>query len=230
VLVVVDSSDIAQDAPLVKSLFPEGVFAKQVYGAVSPRHLFQEEQTYVDTAVQKRKSEFAAGRVCARRALAMLGFIESPLLVAQERVPLWPTGALGSISHTDDYCVAVAGLTRNFSGIGVDTEILGRVEPELWPHVFRIEEIACLKQLSESRQIEMAAIMFSAKEAFYKCQFSVTRSWLGFEDVSVEAGEEDTFRILICDKEARSSSFQKPLCGRYAIQRTHVICGMAIET
>lgn len=224
-----DSDGIVQLAPRIRSLFPEGVYATQVYGTVSPTQLYLEEQRYVETAVQKRQSEFAAGRVCARRALTTMGFDEVPLLVDPGRLPLWPKGAIGSISHTDGYCVAVVGLERNFSGIGVDTEVLGRVEPELWQHVFRGEEIERLNLLSESRQMEIATTMFSAKEAFYKCQFATTRAWLGFEDVSVETSG-NTFRILICNEEANALSFLRPLHGRFAISSTTVVCGIAVET
>jgi 4'-phosphopantetheinyl transferase EntD len=224
---MVDSIDALQVASRVKALFPEGVFATEVHGAVSPKHLFHEELRCVENAVQKRQSEFAAGRVCARRSLAALGFAESPLLVAPWRAPLWPQGAVGSISHTDGYCVAVAGFARSFSGIGVDAEFLGHVKPALWRHVFRAEEIAHLELLSESRQIEAATIMFSAKEAFYKCQFVKTQAWLGFEDVSVEL-DGDTFEILVCNKDAQAFSFAKPLRGHFTIDPPRVICGMAI--
>jgi 4'-phosphopantetheinyl transferase EntD len=225
---VVDSIQAVQAAPRVKALFPEGVFATQVHGAVSPKHLFHEELRCVESAVQKRQSEFAAGRVCARRSLAALGFVESPLLVAPQRAPLWPQGAVGSITHTDGYCVAVAGLARSFSGIGVDAEFLGHVKPALWRHVFRAEEIARLELLSESRQIETATVMFSAKEAFYKCQFAVTHAWLGFEDVTVGV-DGDVFEILVCNKDAQAFSFARPLRGRFAIDATRVICGMAVS-
>jgi 4'-phosphopantetheinyl transferase EntD len=224
-----NSHHIVQLAPWVESLFPKGVIATQVYGAVSPSHLLPEETMCIETAVLKRQREFAAGRVCARLALATMGFVKEPLLATQERMPRWPKGAVGSISHTDAYCVAVAGLEQHFSGIGVDTEIVGRVEPDLWPQVFRFEEMERLKPLSQSRQIEIATVMFSAKEAFYKCQFALTRAWLGFEDVSVETAG-DRFRVVVCNRNINAALAQESLHGHFAIDGTRVVCGMAIST
>jgi 4'-phosphopantetheinyl transferase EntD len=221
--------NIVQLAPSVKSLFPERIIATQIYGTASPRLLLAEEQRCVESAVQKRQSEFAAGRACARRALTTLGFLEAPLLVAHDRTPLWPKGAVGSISHTDGYCIAVAGLARHFTGVGVDTELLGRVEPTLWQHVFRPEEIERLKSLNESRQAEVASVMFSAKEAFYKCQFAQTRAWLGFEDVAVET-DGNIFQVLVYNTTAEAILSQRLLHGKFAIDGSRVVCGMAIQT
>jgi len=170
--------------------------------------------------------EFAAGRVCARRSLATMGFTEAPLTATRERVPLWPEGAVGSISHTDGYCVAVVGSARRFHGIGVDAEILGRVGPDIWRMVFRPEEMDRLRCLSHSRQSEMATIMFSAKEAFYKCQYAVTRNWLGFEDVTVETDDEE-FEVTVCHQQVKAILSQHSRCGRFAMDDCRVVCGMA---
>jgi 4'-phosphopantetheinyl transferase EntD len=200
-----------------------------VYGTVSANYLLPEEKRIVERAVEKRRNEFAAGRVCARRALSTIGFADLPLLATRDRTPLWPIGAIGSISHTDGYCIAVAGLASNFCGIGVDVEILGRVEPKLWQEVFRVEEIDRLELLNNSQQIKLATVMFSAKEAFYKCQFALTRAWLGFEDVSVETAG-DTFRVQVCDKKAEAILSHRSLHGKFAIDDTRVVCGIAIQS
>jgi 4'-phosphopantetheinyl transferase EntD len=39
-----------------------------------------------------------------------------------------------------------------------------------------------------------ATVIFSAKEAYYKCQYSLTRRWLDFQDVLIDM-TGDTFRI-----------------------------------
>jgi len=225
---LVDAHDTAELAPCVASLFPEGVTAAHVHGSVSPSHLFTHERTYVQTAVIKRQSEFSAGRVCARLALATIGLIDAPLLVAEDRLPLWPTGTTGSISHTDGYCVAAVGLARRFCGIGVDTETLGRVEPKLWQEIFRVEEINRLHILNELQQLEIATVMFSAKEAFYKCQFTLTRRWLEFKDVSVEIAA-NTFRIQICRDKVESPLLPRLLYGKFFVDGTRVVCGIAIQ-
>ena len=53
----------------------------------------------LSTAVAKRRSEYLAGRWCAREALAMLGMEGIPAL-GPDRAPQWPAGSLGSITHS----------------------------------------------------------------------------------------------------------------------------------
>jgi 4'-phosphopantetheinyl transferase EntD len=107
--------------------------------------------------------------------------------------------------------------------------MLGRVEPKLWREVFRAEEIDRLNLLSDSQQVEIATAMFSAKEAFYKCQFTLTRRWLEFKDVCVEMGT-DSFRIRICRNEAESPLLLRPLYGKFLVDATRVVSGIAIQT
>ncbi|MEI8635195.1 hypothetical protein P4S72_30355 [Vibrio sp. PP-XX7] len=59
-------------------------------------------------AVLKRKCEFLAGRLCAKRAMAECGInAETTLGIGEHREPLWPEGVIGSISHCDTQAVAV---------------------------------------------------------------------------------------------------------------------------
>lgn len=217
-----------QSAAWVDALFPEGVVATEARATVPTSLLFPQELAHVEAAVEKRRLEFAAGRVCARRSLASIGFAEAPLTAMPGGMPLWPNGAIGSISHTDGYCVAVAGLTKQFRGIGVDAEVLGRVQPDLWGLIFRAEEIDRLHALSPSRRMEMATIMFSAKEAFYKCQYAVTRNWLGFEDVTVEAAENE-FWVSVFDAQAKAALTGHACAGKFAVDCSRVVCGIAFQ-
>ena len=56
-------------------------------------------------AAPKRQREFLAGRHCAAHALRTAGLPETVGL--QDRAPIWPKGAVGSISHSDARVVAV---------------------------------------------------------------------------------------------------------------------------
>lgn len=215
-------------ADWVASLFPTGVTAAEVRGTASPTELLPAEGLIIATAGKKRQTEFAAGRVCARRALVDLGIGVAPILARQDRTPIWPNRCVGSISHTDLYAVAVAGLTRQFAGLGVDAEMIDRVDSSLWEILFRTEEIRRLRSLPKSQQLETAAAMFSAKEAFYKCQFPITQSWLGFENISVDISG-NAFCISVCPGKIAMKFTHQPLYGAYAIDDTRVVCGIAIR-
>ena len=51
------------------------------------------------SSVDKRKTEYLAGRWCAREALRILGFDGIPGMGA-DRAPIWPGGTVGSITHS----------------------------------------------------------------------------------------------------------------------------------
>jgi 4'-phosphopantetheinyl transferase EntD len=151
-----------------------------------PALLSEAERRCVDRAVPKRVQEFAAGRLCARRALAELGICDFQLLAAPDRQPIWPAAAVGSISHTQGYCSAVVGPRAQFAGLGLDTESSGAVGTELWAQTCSARESAQLRSLVPEWQIRAASLIFSAKEAFYKCQYPLTAEWLEFTDIEIE--------------------------------------------
>ena len=90
--------------------------------------LYPEEAVSVAKAVPKRVGEFAAGRLCARRALAEFGITGVPLTMAPDRAPVWPESMVGSITHTRGLCAAVVAERRRFASLGIDVEVAGDVE------------------------------------------------------------------------------------------------------
>lgn len=152
--------------------------------------LFPEELQLVAAAVEKRRLEFSQGRQCARAALRRLGLSDGPLLTGSQREPLWPTGVVGSITHTTGLCVAAVAWQRRYSGVGIDVE---PDEPLTLPVAERIATEAEMSALRSMPPLLAARLIFSAKEAFYKCQFYRTRQFLGFFDVAIELEPEGEF-------------------------------------
>jgi 4'-phosphopantetheinyl transferase EntD len=148
--------------------------------------LFDEEAHAVAKAVDKRRQEFTAGRALARQALRTAGSGDAPLLPAPQRVPDWPAGALGSITHTDRWCAAVVGLSHEVSIIGVDVEPDTPLMPELWSRICRPEEQAWLATQDEAQRGVMAKAIFSAKESLYKAHYPRVREFLDFHSVRLE--------------------------------------------
>ena len=81
-------------------LLPAGVVAAELRTPGDPSLLEPEEALAVANAVPKRVQEFAAGRLCARRALAEFGVVDFPVRAARDRQPIWPEFLVGSITHT----------------------------------------------------------------------------------------------------------------------------------
>src|SRR5690348_13963037 len=94
------------------------------------------EAADVARAVLGRRVAFATGRACARRALARLEVTAFDLRNGLDRAPRWPTGIVGSITHTGPapggYCAVVVGRSRELAALGVDAEQWSRLTPALW--------------------------------------------------------------------------------------------------
>jgi phosphopantetheine--protein transferase-like protein len=183
------------------------VVAHELVGAPEAQLLLDVERDTLRNAGLGRREQFAAGRACARAGLSLLGCPEEPLLVGDDRRPLWPAGVTGSISHTKGvgtpgspalgFGVAVVALDGALSGwgIGVDVERIGRVREALFGRLFTVAELEDLRRLPVDRRALHATLLFSAKEAFYKAQFGFSRSWVGFRDVEIGTVEIGTVEI-----------------------------------
>ena len=217
---------------LVTRLFPPGVVGAELRTAGDPSLLLPDEARFLGRAVPKRVQEFAAGRLCARRALAELGFRDYPLRMNGDRRPQWPSPVIGSITHTGGICGAAVAERRQFRAIGLDMEIVGRVTPEIWPTICTPEEAAWLDALREPERSRCAALIFSAKESFYKCQYGVTRQWLEFDDVTLElpsgAAGAGCFALRPRRRIASLEHGTLPLTGRFEFHGSFVATGMVL--
>jgi enterobactin synthetase component D / holo-[acyl-carrier protein] synthase len=215
----------------VCSLFPPGVAAAEMREAADPRLLLPEEAVNLGRAVAKRAQEFAAGRLCARRALAEFGITDFPIGVAADRQPIWPDGMVGSITHTAGFCAAVVAKRRHIGSVGLDSEVVGDVKGEIWGSICAPVEIAWLDSLPAGQRAAAVTLIFSAKEAFYKCQYPLVREFLTFHDVTVEAawgGPEGVFTIHPVRDIAIARRMTQPLQGRYLFHEQFATAGMAL--
>ena len=131
-------------------------------------------------AVPARAREFAAGRECARSALAQFGIVDFPLLAASDRQPLWPRGMSGSITHTAGLCASVVGERARVGMLGLDSEVVGAIGEKLWPTICTPHERSWLDSLSSAERAGGVTLLFSAKEALYKAQIPPGRSMARF--------------------------------------------------
>jgi len=167
-------------------LFPPGVVAAELHRPGDPQWLMPAEARFVKQAAPKRVHEFTAGRLCARRAMEEFGITGFPLSVGEDRQPLWPDGLIGSITHTAGYCAAAVAERSNIVTLGLDSETVGDVSRDIWTTICGASEAEWLCSLPAASQEAAITLIFSAKEAFYKCQFPLTHEWLDFHDLIVE--------------------------------------------
>lgn len=185
----------------LRSLLPTGVGLRIVSGT--------------DTALpvaspfpssKKRKQELRAGRVCAVQALwdvgwrCDLGSLNSSdaiaeaspdllmhvIAVGDDRAPIWPSGFVGSISHSPNWTWAVAAPQSKLLSIGIDTEAIISVDTHevVRQEIASPSEWALLKAHSLRPELE-STLMFSVKEAYFKLWYPLARQFYNFEDVVV---------------------------------------------
>jgi 4'-phosphopantetheinyl transferase EntD len=178
-------------APPFAQLFDEGVETAFMPVAKADEPLFSVELASIANACPSRVAEFRAGRQCARMALRNLGMDSVPIPSGPSREPRWPSGIVGSISHTDTCSVAaVARRSKGYSGIGIDVETPGELDEPLWDLVCTPRERASITGKTCSAAGLKAKAIFSIKESVFKCQFPVTGVWLEFTDIEVELSSD----------------------------------------
>ncbi|MGR3761993.1 4'-phosphopantetheinyl transferase family protein [Roseobacteraceae bacterium NS-SX3] len=184
-------SRTAERRDLVRPLFGADVALAVTDPLGSPPAPFPEEAAGLSpNAVAKRRNEFAAGRAAAHQAMAELGHAPQPVPVGSNRAPVWPAGLVGSITHTRSCAMAVVAGAGTVRALGIDVEEDRPLAADLLPAICSQREQAWLKQQDNPGQ--MAKVIFSAKEAAYKCQYTLSRQFFGFDgmelDIDVPAG------------------------------------------
>jgi len=145
---------------------------------------------------QKRLADFSTGRYCAIKALEQLGIQDAIIPIGEDRAPVWPEGIVGSISHCDRLTGAIVAKSSDHSSLGLDIEEIGRVTPDLWDLVFTENEKMYLTGLSEKEILIQSTAIFSIKEAFYKFQHPLTKTFLDFLDVEVALPDLSRVHVL----------------------------------
>jgi 4'-phosphopantetheinyl transferase EntD len=181
------SPKMPQRSSTLSSLFPAAVVVIESRLPGDPADLLPGELHYVAQARAKRLEEFAAGRACARLALAEFGVQGFALRAAADRQPLWPPGFVGSITHTTGLCAAAVASRTDVTALGLDSEIVGAPTLDIWPTICREEELRWIESLPLTERSAAVTLLFSVKEAFYKCQYPLVSEWLDFHDLRVEA-------------------------------------------
>ncbi len=196
----------------MQELAPPGVaFALWCDGEPPP--LWRAELSAAASMTGKRQREFAAGRHCAREALAHLGHAAVALPVGPGRAPVWPPGIIGSISHTNDIAIAAVARRSDLGSLGIDVESADPLDPDLIGLVCSKEELAALAD--EGLQPEPGAkLIFSAKESVYKCLWPLTGMFLEFHAIRI-CIDSARLRFRVHSDDQRLSALARQIRGRY---------------
>jgi len=203
---------------LLESLFSPDVVVEASGDDAPVEPLHPLEASFVRDAVPRRRREFAMGRACARRALARLGIENRPLLPGHDRAPVWPRGIVGSISHCEGFCAAAVARRDRTSSIGLDVELRVPLDVGLVQTICTRAERVALPRTAALPEADWAAIVFSAKESFFKCLYPFRPRFLGFHDVEIVLEpERGAFRARLGRDMGLPTALVDAMRGRFAL-------------
>jgi 4'-phosphopantetheinyl transferase EntD len=127
--------------------------------------------------------------------MAELGLEPRAIPAGPRREPLWPEGVVGSLTHTAGFCAAAVTTRITYAGLGIDAEPDGSLSEAVAARVCQRGELDAASMLGLNEGT-LARVLFSAKEAVYKCQFPTSGAYLGFHDLRLEL-EQESFRAVL---------------------------------
>lgn len=193
--------------------------------------LYPEEMIFVKNAVDKRKKEFAAGRICARRALNHLGFENCLLLKQDDGSIMWPPGITGTVSHSDIWCGAAVARCDDVKGIGLDIETVERIKLNIARMILTAREKMWLNNMPADDAQKWLAVIFSAKEALFKAMSGIVNKRIGFHDsIVIPSKKNQTFDVILGNNRLVPPSLGLSVAGRYFINDGSVFTGIICLT
>lgn len=207
---------------LFRPLLPDNVLVAEMPPAqADPAFLHAEELRRIERAVDKRRREFAAGRLLAHGLLDAVGAPRSPLLPDADRVPSWPSGVVGSITHCQSLCAVAVASASAWSGVGLDVEPAAPMDEALLPMILRHAEFARIAALPPAIRPLGGILVFSIKEAVYKAIYPQCRVFLDFRQVELAFEGEDGFVAEVLVAGAHPPG-QARIRGRFRVAEGHV--------
>jgi 4'-phosphopantetheinyl transferase EntD len=185
---------------LIGDILPRAVGAAESIGPEpeTALELFPAEEAVVRTAGPRRRAEFAAGRRCARTALARLGLPATAVPAGRAGQPLWPAGVTGSITHCAGYRACAVARTTDVAALGIDAEPDAGLPPGLIESLANGAERAWIaRQEAAEPAVCWDRLLFSAKEAVGKLWYPLTGQWLGFGRVAIFPAAGATFGVQV---------------------------------
>jgi len=163
--------------------------------------LHSDEEFIARGMTRARLREFRAARTLARATMRALGEPESAIRRGEAGEPIWAPGIVGSLSHTRTHAAALVARASAFVAVGVDLDddrLIGdAAAAEL---MNRAELEVVLRRGLANTPPRACSVVFSAKEALFKCQYPLTFCGdLQFDDVELvaDSGPGSSFGVVV---------------------------------
>lgn len=159
-------------AVALRSVAPLGVrVGARSISSDDVRSLLPAELAAVESAVAKRRREFASGRVLLREVIGR----EVTIPVGSDRRPVLPPDVVGSLAHDNDVAVAAVASAAEFAALGIDIERTEELEPEIVRTILRPDD-----------EVGDPMLAFVLKEAAYKAWSGLGGRMLDHHEVRLD--------------------------------------------
>ncbi len=152
----------------------------------------------LNRAISKRKAEFLAGRYAAQQAMQKLGVEKTTVEIGQHRNPIWPTGLVGSITHTSTQAICAVAHNTDYQSIGIDLaeQISLTMANDIKDHIIQKPEISALNHSPFSFE-QSLTLAFSAKESLFKALYPQVEAYFEFHAAEICEIEMKNHTFLI---------------------------------
>lgn len=182
--------------------------------------VFAAEEKIIQAATVKRQAEFRAGRHCAHRLLNQLGYRDFALLKQADRQPLWPSDVVGSISHTQGFCMVACASAHRIKLLGLDVENNLALDDD----VLAATHHAAEKWYLDQHPALPARLIFSIKESIFKCLYPQVKTYFDFLDVEIVLNpEQGMFHYRVHADANITLPDYAELCGYFVFDAQHLI-------
>ncbi|WP_038344076.1 4'-phosphopantetheinyl transferase family protein [Acinetobacter sp. A47] len=182
---------------------------------------------YLAHASAKRLNEFFAGRILAQGIMQQHFACPIHLTSMQSKLPQWPKGLIGSISHSNEQVIVAISSRSEYLGIDIERIVESRFAEEsaaliLTPSEQRLWQAEIWQYLNFR---EYLTVIFSLKESLYKAVYPVARNYIDFlEATMVEINMQHQKAVLKFDQTIRQRYGLKPeYAGHWQFNHDNVI-------
>lgn len=215
---------------MFEKLLPSSVVVVESRSALWDEPLLPAEAASLGEVPPERHREFAAGRACARHALALLGVEGFPIVAGADRVPIWPPGFTGSITHCAGFAVAAVARTETFDAVGVDVETAALLDERTLEVVCTASERAAIARAPTTRLERgvWAKVFYSAKETAYKCAYTCDRVFLDYHDLEVSVDPDSGEFDVVVTPAAETGAPARHVRGKFVVESGYVAAAAVI--
>jgi 4'-phosphopantetheinyl transferase EntD len=171
---------------VIENLLPKEVTLRIAPIAAETYNIHPSELDSILPTTPRRIQEFSAGRYCAHAALREHGVEDFAVIRGDNREPIWPDQQVGSIAHCRDLAGAIVADKSKLKSIGLDIENHRPIKFAICRHICTEREIDWLTRQEPSQQIRLLQLIFSIKEAVFKCVFQASGIKLRFRECTLE--------------------------------------------